>query len=155
MALTNEEIDERFEIDARQVIRWRRVSARGMPRWCQAKADEINRKAGEEVNFFRHSSGRMVVKIYDCHVTDTRIRKVLQRQTGRDVALTMERSARKRARADKAERSAKPGSGGGKAWADPADQRPELTDRAAIEAWELREYERMVAWRRAQEDGHE
>lgn len=155
MALTNEEIDERFEIDAQQVIRWRRVSARGMPRWCQAKADEINRKAGEEVRFFRHSSGRQVVKIYDCHVTDTRIRKVLQKQTARDVAETIERSERKRAKAERAQRSAKPGSSGGKAWADPADPKPGGTDRAAMEAWELREYERMRAWMKAQEDGNE
>lgn len=155
MALTNEDIEERFELDAERVIRWRRVSAKGMPRWCQAKADEINRKAGEPVRFFTHASGGLVVKLYGGMVAESRIRKVLQRQTAQDVAEVMERSARKRVRADKAQPSAKPSSGGGKAWADPLDPKPGWADRAAIEAWELREYERMWAWMKTKEDDNE
>lgn len=156
MALTNEEIDERFEVDDEHVIRWRKVNARGLPRWCQVKADEINRKAGEAVNFFRHSSGRQVVKIYDCHVTDTRILKVLLNQTAKDVAVTRERSARKRAKIEKVERaraSAKPTSAGAKAWSDPLDPMPAMGDKAAMVEWELREFERVKAWMRENGNG--
>lgn len=96
MALGNEDIDERFEIDAKGMIRWRRVSAKGLPKWCAMKAEEINRKAGEEVNFFPHTNGSMIVKLYGGTVTEARVRKVLQRQTARDEAV--ERRQRERAR---------------------------------------------------------
>lgn len=98
MAVTNEEIEERFELDAERVIRWRRVSADGMPRWAKAKADELNRKAGEEVKFFPHATGGLVVKLYGGMVAESRIRKVLQRQTVRDVAVDRERAAQSRAK---------------------------------------------------------
>lgn len=98
MAVTNEEIEERFELDEERVIRWRRVSAKNLPRWCQAKADEINRKAGEEVRFFMHANGGLVVKLYGGMVAESRIRKVLQKQTSQDVAVSRQKAAERRAK---------------------------------------------------------
>lgn len=108
MALTNDQIRERFELDDERTICWRRVDARGLPLWCQAKADEINRKAGETVHFFKHASGSNVVKLYGGMVAEGRIRKILQGQTHKDVAVERAKVARKKANATNANISANP-----------------------------------------------
>lgn len=147
MALTNEDIDERFEIDARGVVRWKRVSAKGLPRWCVAKAEEINRKAGEPVHFFPHQNGGMVVKLYGGTVSESRVRKVLQRQTAQDVAVSRERAAAKRGPGVKsAAAMAETLSPKVMAWSDPMDPEPSKDDRAAWDAWSLREFDRAKAW---------
>lgn len=143
VALTNEDIDERFEIDADGVVRWKRVSAKGLPRWCAAKAEEINRKAGEPVHFFPHQNGGMVVKLYGGTVSESRVRKVLQRETARDAGKDRMRSDKGRAK--RAAAAPAPQAQAAKPWYDPSDPKP-MNDPKALMSWLGREAARREAW---------
>lgn len=109
MAITNEDIKERFQVNDQGVICWRAVDGAAVPRWARAAAAAINKKAGEPVTFWAHANNGTVTKLYSQHVFETRIRKVLLGQTAVDASEKRGQDAKRRAKAAKqdAERAAK------------------------------------------------
>jgi hypothetical protein len=77
MAVTNEDILERFELNRAGVVCFRAVEVDGIPRWAAPAAAAINKKAGEPVTFWPHVNGGTVTKLYGQNVFETRIRKIL------------------------------------------------------------------------------
>ena len=74
--VTDEDLRERFEIDAEGVIRWREVVPLGGQRFVQRAAARLNLMAGKPVKM-RMLNGYPYTSLYNMHISEPRLRAIL------------------------------------------------------------------------------
>lgn len=85
MPISNDEIRNRFTLDGRGVIRWKRIELPNELAWLERVVAPLNKEAGDEVRFLTHQRGGRFVRIAGCDVYEHRIRELLSRDDGREV----------------------------------------------------------------------